>query len=100
MRKIEVPVIAVVIAVVMAFMLVAPVMAQELMRVRGTVTKIDADTMSVTIEPEGGAAVTVIMGNAESLSRVKVGETVESRYTVTDGKNIGKRVRKVSEGCE
>jgi hypothetical protein len=58
------------------------------------------ETMNVTIEPEGRTAVTVIMGNAESLSRVKVGETVESRYTVTNGKNIGKRIRKVSEGCE
>jgi hypothetical protein len=93
-------VVVVVIALVMAIALLAPVMAQELMRVRGTVTKIDTETMSVTIEPEGGAKVTVIMGNAESLSRVKVGETVESRYTVTEGKNIGKRLRKVSEGCE
>jgi len=93
-------VVVVVIALVMAIALVTPVMAQELMRVRGTVTKIDTETMSVTIEPEGGAKVTVIMGNAESLSRVKVGETVESRYTVTEGKNIGKRLRKVSEGCE
>ena len=96
MRK----VVVVVIALVMAIALVTPVMAQELMRVRGTVTKINTETMSVTIEPEGGAKVTVIMGNAESLSRVKVGETVESRYTVTEGKNIGKRLRKVSEGCE
>ena len=93
-------VVVVVIALVMAIALVTPVMAQELMRVRGTVTKIDTETMSVTIEPEGGAKVTVIMGNAESLSRIKVGETVESRYTVTEGKNIGKRLRKVSEGCE
>jgi hypothetical protein len=93
-------VVFIVIALVMVFMLLAPVMAQELMRVRGTVTKIDTETMSVTIEPEGGAKVTVIMGNAESLSMVKVGETVESRYTVTEGKNIGKRLRKVSEGCE
>lgn len=96
MRK----VVVVVIALLMAFMLVAPVMAQELMRVRGTVTKIDTEAMSVTIEPEGGAKVTVIIGNGESLSRVKVGETVESRYTVTEGKNIAKRLRKVSEGCE
>jgi Cu/Ag efflux protein CusF len=96
MRKIAL----VVIAVVMALVLGTPAIAQEAMKVTGTVTKIDTEAMSVTIQPQEGAAVTVIMGNAESLSKVKVGEKAEARYAVKDGKNLGKRIRKISdEGC-
>jgi Cu/Ag efflux protein CusF len=95
MKKIGV----VVIAVLMALALGTSATAQELMKVTGTVTKIDAGAMSVTIQPQEGAAVTVIMGNAESLSKVKEGEKGEARYTVKDGKNMGTRLRKISEGC-
>ena len=95
MKKIGV----VVIAVMMALALGTSAMAQELMKVTGTVTKIDTTARSVTIQPEDGAAVTVIMGNVESLSKVKEGEKGEARYTVKDGKNMGTRLRKISEGC-
>jgi len=93
MRKLA----AVVIAV--AVVLGTAVVAQELMKVTGMVTKIDTAAMSVTILPQEGAAVTVIMKDAESLSKVKSGEKAEARYTVNDGKNMGTRLRKISEGC-
>jgi Cu/Ag efflux protein CusF len=67
--------------------------------VTGAVTKIDQADMSVTIQPQEGAAVTVIMKDAESLSKVKEGEKGEARYTVKDGKNMGTRLRKIVEGC-
>jgi Cu/Ag efflux protein CusF len=96
MKKIAVVVIVAIIALALG----TPVMAQELMKVTGTVTKIDTAAMSVTIQPQEGAAVTVIMGNAESLSKVREGDKGEARYTVKDGKNMGTRLRKiVDEGC-
>ena len=76
-----------------------PVMAQELMKVTGWVSKIDTGAMSVTILPEGGTPVTVIMGNAESLSKVEEGDKAEARYRVKDGKNVGRWLHKISEGC-
>ena len=76
-----------------------PVMAQELMKVTGWVSKIDTGAMSVTILPEGGTPVTVIMGNAESLSKVEEGDKAEARYRVKDGKNMGRWLHKISEGC-
>lgn len=98
MRKAAAMVIVLAVAIVLVFG--TAVMSQELMRVRGAITKIDVDTLSVTIEPEGGTALTVIMSNAEAVSKFKIGDTVESRYTVEGGKNVGKRIRKVSAGCE
>jgi hypothetical protein len=52
----------------------------------------------VTILPEGGTAVTVIMGDTESLSKVEEGDQAEARYRVKDGKNMGRWLRKISEG--
>ena len=93
MRKLAV----VVTAVALVFGTVA--MAQELIKVTGLVMKIDTATLSVTILPQVGDAVTVIMSNAESLSKVKVGDKAEARYRVKDGKNMGRWLRKISEGC-
>jgi hypothetical protein len=39
------------------------------------------------------------MKDPESLSRVKLGEIAEARYRVMDGKNMGRRLRMISEGC-
>ncbi len=93
MRKLAVVVIAVALALGTA------VMAQELMKVTGLVIKIDTAAVSVTILPQVGDAVTVIMKDPESLSKVKLGEIAEARYRVMDGKNMGRRLRMISEGC-
>ena len=93
MRKIA----AVVIVVALAFG--TAVMAQELMKVTGLVIKIDTAAVSVTILPQVGDAVTVIMKDPESLSKVKLGEIAEARYRVMDGKNMGRWLRMISEGC-
>jgi len=88
---------AVVIALVIAFG--TAVTAQELMKVTGLVMKIDTAAVSVTILPQVGDAVTVIMKDPESLSKVKLGEIAEARYRVMDGKNMGRSLRMISEGC-
>jgi hypothetical protein len=89
--------VAVVIAVGLAFG--TAVMAQELMKVSGLVMKIDTPTLSVTILPQMGDAVTVIMSDPESLSKVKLGDIAEVRYRVVEGKNMGRWLRNMSEGC-
>lgn len=93
MRKIA----AVVIVVALAF--ATATVAQELMKVTGLVMKIDTAALSVTILPQVGDAVTVIMKDPESLSKVKLGEIAEARYRVMDGKNMGRSLRMISEGC-
>lgn len=91
--------LAVLVAITVAFALGTAAMAQDLLKVTGKVTKVDAAAKSVTIQPEEGAAVTVFMENAEALSKVKEGEKAEARYKVMDGKNMGTRLRKLAEGC-
>jgi Cu/Ag efflux protein CusF len=86
------------IVLVLMFALGTAVMGQELMKVTGWVSRIDTGAVSVTILPEGGTAVTVIMGDAESLSKVEEGDKAEARYRVKDGKNMGRWIRKISEG--
>lgn len=93
MRKVVVVLVAL---AVMAFG--TAVMAQEAKKVTGTVTKIDTAALSLTIQPQDGAKVTIIMKDAESLSKIKEGEKGEIRYTVKDGKNMGTRIRKIEEG--
>ena len=93
MRKLAVVVIAVALAFGTA------VMAQEPMKVTGLVIKIDTAALSVTILPQVGDAVTVIMKDPESLSKVKLGEIAEARYRVMDGKNMGRWLHMISEGC-
>jgi hypothetical protein len=88
----------VVIATVVVLALGTAVMGQELMKVTGWVSKIDTGAVSVTILPEGGTAVTVIMGDAESLSKVVEGDKAEARYRVKDGKNMGRCIHKISDG--
>jgi len=94
MRKLAV----VFIAVALTFALGTAVMAQELMKVTGWVSKIDPVAVSVTIKPEGKTAVTVIMGDAESLSKVEEGDKAEARYRVKDGKNMGRWLHKITDG--
>ncbi len=95
MRKVAI----LVIAVLMAFTLGTMAMAQNLGKVRGWVSKIDTEARSVTILPEGGKPVTVIMNSEESLSKVNEGDEAEARYTVKDGKNMGRWLHKISGGC-
>ena len=88
-----------VVVIVVALAFGTAVMAQELMKVKGLVMKIDTAAMSVTILPQVGDEVTIIMKDPESLSKVKLGEIAEARYRVMDGKNMGRSLRMISEGC-
>ncbi len=93
MRKLAVVVIAVLVA------LGTVAVAQELVKVTGLVIKIDTAAVSITILPQVGDAVTVIMKDPESLSKLKLGDIAEARYKVMDGKNMGRWLRNISEGC-
>jgi len=93
MRKLAVVVIAV------ALVFGTAVTAQELIKVTGLVMKIDTVAISVTILPQVGDAITVFMKDPESLSKLKLGDMAEVRYRVMDGKNMGRWLRNISEGC-
>lgn len=86
-------------AVVLTLALATPALSQSTGKVKGWVSRIDTGAMSITILPEGGAPVTVIMSDPESLSKVGEGDEAEARYTVKDGKNMGRFLRKVDGGC-
>ena len=88
------------ITLVVALSLGMAVFADEPIKIKGTVTKIEAAAKSVTIQPKEGTAVTVIMEDAELLSKVKEGEKGQATYTVIDGKNIGTKLKKMTEGCQ
>jgi Cu/Ag efflux protein CusF len=96
MKKIMVVLVTVLVALSLSMVAVA----QEEQKVKGTVTKIDTATKSVTIKTKDGAEVTVIMENADMLSKVKEGEKGEAKYVVKDGKNSGIKLRKMTEGCQ
>jgi Cu/Ag efflux protein CusF len=74
--------------------------AGESIKVKGTVTKIDAAAKSVTIQPKEGEAVTVVMEDAALLDKVKEGEKGQATYAVVDGKNVGAKLKKMTEGCQ
>ncbi len=96
MKKISIVFLAVVI--VLAFS--APVFAQEEIKVRGEVAKIDTAAKSVTLKTKEGAEVTVVMDDPGMLSRVKEGMKAEAKYVVKNGINAGFKLRKLIEGCE
>ncbi len=73
--------------------------AQEEIKLKGTVTKIDEASKSVTIKAKDGAEVTVVMDDAGMLSRVKEDEKAEATYRVKNGVNAGIRLRRLVEGC-
>jgi Cu/Ag efflux protein CusF len=75
------------------------VFSQEQLKVRGEVTNIDETSKSITIKPRGEAAVTIILDNAASLAKVKIGDQAELKYTVKDGVNSASKIRKLIEGC-
>lgn len=83
-----------------AFALTASAFAEDALKVKGTVTKIDAAAKSITIQPKEGSAVTVVMEDADLLSKVKEGEKGQATYVVKDGKNVGSKLKKLSEGCQ
>ncbi|HEY6009982.1 MAG TPA: hypothetical protein VIX18_00825 [Nitrospirota bacterium] len=87
------------LTVAVALTLSMSAFAGEAVKVKGTVTKIDAAAKSVTIQPKEGAAVTVVMEDADLLSKVKEGEKGQATYEVKDGKNVGTKLKKLSEGC-
>jgi Cu/Ag efflux protein CusF len=91
---------AVCLTVMVALALSTAVFAEETLKVKGTVTKIDTAAKSVTIQPKEGAAITVVMEDADMLDKVKEGGKGEAKYVVKDGKNVGTKLRKLSEGCQ
>ena len=93
-------ILAVCIALAVALSLGSAVFAEESIKVKGTVTKIDAVAKSVTIQPKEVAAVTVVMEDVDLLSRVKEGEKGQATYAVVDGKNVGTKLKKMTEGCQ
>lgn len=88
------------ITMVMALSLGMAVFADEPIKVKGTVTKIDEAAKTVTIQPKEGEAVTVVMEDADLLSKVKEGGKGQATYTVQDGKNVGTKLKKLSAGCD
>jgi len=96
MKKILVACITLVVALSMSM----AAFAGESIKVKGTVTKIDAAAKSVTIQPKEGEAVTVVMEDADLLDKVKEGGKGQATYTVLDGKNVGTKLKKLSAGCE
>jgi Cu/Ag efflux protein CusF len=95
MKKIFVLCLIVMVSVVLS----SAVFAGDTLKVKGTVTKIDTATKNVTIQPKQGEAVTVTMEDADQLSKVKEGEKGQATYEVKDGKNVGSKLKKMSEGC-
>lgn len=79
---------------------IAAVAQEEMMKVKGTVTKIDAAAKSLTITPKEGEPITVTVEDVSMLSKVKEGEKGEAKYVVKDGKNVAIKVRKLTEGCQ
>ncbi len=90
---------AICLAGVLSFALVASVFAEEALKVKGTVAKIDVAAKSVTIQPKAGDAVTVVFDDADLLDKVKEGGKGQATYVVKDGKNVGSKLKKLSEGC-
>jgi Cu/Ag efflux protein CusF len=86
------------LAVVLLFGVAA--FADEPVKVKGTVTKIDEAAKSVTIQPKEGEAITVVMEDGDLLSKVKEGGKGQATYAVVDGKNVGTKLKKLSAGCD
>ncbi len=93
-------IIVVCLTVLVALSLSAAAFADEALKVKGTVAKIDTAARSVTIQPKEGEAVTVVYDDAETLEKVKEGGKGEAKYMVKDGKNVGSKLRKLSDGCQ
>lgn len=74
--------------------------AQEHVKIKGTVMKIDAASGSVTIKPAEGDETTIVMDQGDMLSKVKVGDKAEATYVQKEGKNAGFKLRKLVEGCQ
>jgi Cu/Ag efflux protein CusF len=92
--------VAAVMAVLLVIALGATAMAQGLQKVTGTVTRIDKAAQSVAIQPQEGAVITIIMQDADKLSKIQEGAKVEVRYRVKDGKNVGIWIHNAAdEGC-
>ena len=91
--------LALCLGVIIVFTFGLTAVAQEEVKLRGTVTRIDTAEKSVTLKTKDGVVVTVIMDDAGMLSRVKEDEKAEATYRVKNGVNAGLRLRKLVEGC-
>lgn len=85
---------------VIALVFATSLFAEEYLKVKGTVAKIDTAAKSVIIQPKEGEAVTVVYDDADILDKVKEGGKGEAKYVVKDGKNAGTKLRKLTAGCE
>ena len=74
--------------------------AEDLMKVKGTVTSIKTDDGTITIKKKDGTEVTVVMEDRDLLGRVRKGEVGEVRYRVKNGVNSGVKLRRLVQGCE
>ena len=88
------------VALFIALVLGTSVFADEALKVKGTVAKIDTASKSVTIQPKEGEAITIVMEDADLLDKVKEGGKGEAKYIIKDGKNVGTKLRKLSAGCD
>jgi hypothetical protein len=91
--------LALCLGVIIVFTFGLTAVAQEEIKLRGTVTKIDTAEKSVALKTKDGAVVTIVMDDANMLSRVKEDEKAEATYRVKNGVNAGIRLRKLVEGC-
>ncbi len=88
------------LSILALFVFVSAAFCEEVLKVKGTVSKIDAASKSVTIQPKDGDAVTVVYDDGDLLDKVKEGGKGEAKYVVKDGKNAGTKLRKLTAGCE
>jgi Cu/Ag efflux protein CusF len=88
------------LTVLIALTLSMVAIAQEQLKVKGKVTKIDMATKSVTIKPKSGAEITVVMEDASKLADVKEDDKREATYMIVDGRNVCSKLRRFSGGCD
>jgi hypothetical protein len=89
-----------VVTFLVAISLTTAASAEETLKVKGTVIKKDEAAKSVTIKTKAGEEVMVVMEDADMLGKVKEGGKAEAKYVVKDGKNVGSKLRRLTQGCE
>jgi len=70
---------------------------EKMMQHTGTITAIDAKAKTVTMKDAKGVSSTVTQVDEKVLATLKVGDEVECKHIVKDGKNICKGMMKVKK---
>ena len=91
---------AVVVLVALSLSISMPVLAGEKLKVKGTVTKIDEASKSITIKTKKGEMVTVVMADADMLAKVEEGGKAKAYYVEEGGVKKGTKLRKLTTGCD